>query len=341
MERLGIISNEKVHLEEENFFCDNIDMKSLPEGLSKSFEVQVFARKSKVLRNSHKINIKNIIISKNIFSYILKIIKNNKLQKKYLIISLSPYTFIACLLLFILRKKVYLYLRSDGYEEYKCYSKYLGPAIYHSMFTIASIQSKLIACRKHILRNKNGLLVNPSQLNDKWFTERKPFDPSKIKLLYIGRIKIEKGVFSLIKILKKIDDEFSISIINSEKLYDKKLENDKIKIFHFKNENDSIMKFYDDHNIFILPSFTEAHPQVLDEALSRFRPVIVFSEISHVKRDREGVFVCKRDHKSLIDTIKYIIKNYKDIEKKMNNNKLPTKSIFLKDLTQIIKNEKN
>ena len=43
------------------------------------------------------------------------------------------------------------------------------------------------------------------------------------------------------------------------------------------------MKFYDDHNIFILPSFTEAHPQVLDEALSRFRPVIVFSEISHVK----------------------------------------------------------
>ena len=43
MERLGIISNEKVHLEGENFFCDNIDMKSLPEGLSKSFEVQVFA----------------------------------------------------------------------------------------------------------------------------------------------------------------------------------------------------------------------------------------------------------------------------------------------------------
>ena len=90
----------------------------------------------------------------------------------------------------------------------------------------------------------------------------------------------------------------------------------KIKIFHFKNENDSdIIKFYDDHNIFILPSFTEAHPQVLDEALSRFRPVIVFSEISHVKRDREGVFVYKRDHKSLIDTIKYIINNYKDIEK--------------------------
>ena len=115
MEKLGIISNEKVHLEGENFFCDNIDMKSLPEGLSKSFEVQIFARKSKVLRNSHQINIKNIIISKNIFSYILKIIKNNKFQKKYLIISLSPYTFIACLLLFILRKKVYLYLRSDGY----------------------------------------------------------------------------------------------------------------------------------------------------------------------------------------------------------------------------------
>ena len=49
------------------------------------------------------------------------------------------------------------------------------------------------------------------------------------------------------------------------------------------------MEIYDDHNVFILPSYTEGHPQVLDESLSRLRPVIIFPEISHVTRDREGV----------------------------------------------------
>ena len=47
-----------------------------------------------------------------------------------------------------------------------------------------------------------------------------------------------------------------------------------------ENKNDSIIEAYDDHNVFILPSFTEAHPQVLDESLARLRPVIIFPEIS-------------------------------------------------------------
>ena len=30
----------------ESFFCDNIDLKSTPEGLNKKFEVSIFGRKS-------------------------------------------------------------------------------------------------------------------------------------------------------------------------------------------------------------------------------------------------------------------------------------------------------
>ena len=44
----------------------------------------------------------------------------------------------------------------------------------------------------------------------------------------------------------------------------------------------NLIKFYDDHNIFILPSFTEGHPMALLEALARSRPVIIFDEIKHV-----------------------------------------------------------
>ena len=109
---------------------------------------------SKTLRTAYKINQKNIVMSKNILVYILNILKSLSFSEKYLIISLSPYTFTICVLLSILRKKVYVYLRSNGYEEYKCYSKYFGPFIYHIMFSIASLSSNLIACRKHLLKEK-------------------------------------------------------------------------------------------------------------------------------------------------------------------------------------------
>ncbi len=335
-ENLAVITNEKTFLNNDKYFCDNIDMKSLPEGLDKNFNLSLFVRNSKLERSTHEINLKNVFISQGIFSYILNILKTNKFHKKYLIISLSPYTFIISLLLIILRKKIFVYLRSDGYEEYKCYSRFFGPIIYHLMFTIVSWRSNLIACRLHILRGKKGTIVHPSQLNQKWFSNIKSPNLDSIKLLYVGRIKIEKGIFSLLKILKEIRIDYKITIINSEKYYDKILENEKIKIINFKNKDDSIIKIYDDHNIFILPSYTEGHPQVLDESLSRMRPVIIFPEISHVKRKREGVIVSERNPTSLKDNIEYVKREYSLIQKKMTKNQLPTKKDFLKELFKIL-----
>ena len=237
----------------------------------------------------------------------------------------------------IFRKKVFVYLRSDGYEEYKCYSKFFGPTIYHFMFIIASWGSHLIACRSHILKGKKGAVVSPSQLNERWFLNRKPPNLKNINLLYVGRIKIEKGVLSLVKILNKVKLDFKFSIINSESLHDKKLESNKIRIRNFQNRDDSIIGIYDDHNIFILPSYTEGHPQVLDESLSRLRPVIIFPEISHTKRNREGVFLTERSSESLSKQIEYIMKNYEIIQKKMFENKLPKKEDFLRQILEIVK----
>ena len=41
LENLSIISNEKTQFDGKNYFCDNIDMKSISEGLSKNFKVEV------------------------------------------------------------------------------------------------------------------------------------------------------------------------------------------------------------------------------------------------------------------------------------------------------------
>ena len=58
---LVIISNERIFKQHENFFCDNIEMKSLPEGLGNFHLVTHIARASKIKR-SHVINLKKIKI---------------------------------------------------------------------------------------------------------------------------------------------------------------------------------------------------------------------------------------------------------------------------------------
>ena len=45
----------------------------------------------------------------------------------------------------------------------------------------------------------------------------------------------------------------------------------------------------------VLPSFTEATPYVVDEALSRKRPVIIFEDIAYIVRDKKGIFVSERN----------------------------------------------
>ena len=333
---LVIISNEKISNSGNGYCCDNIDLKSLPEGLHNSFEILMIARKSNLDR-SHQINLKDINLSPSIFGYLMNVIRTFKdKDTKYLLISITPYTFIAYLILFFFRKNVFVYLRSNGYEEYKAILGFLGPYIYHLMFLSTCWKAKLIVCRSHLLKGKIGQVVNPSQLDKNWFELQKEPDLKKTKLLYIGRLKVEKGIFSLLKIIRNQKINFTLSILGTSKRKEDKINQSNVNILNFINRNDSIINIYDSHNIFILPSFTEGHPQVLDESLSRFRPVIIFEEIAHVIGNRKGVFVCKRNFDSLSKTIDYIIKNYNSITTEMKKNILPTKENFIKQVSSII-----
>ena len=60
------------------------------------------------------------------------------------------------------------------------------------MFTISTNISTNISCRKYILKNKKGFVVHPSQLKNKWLENKKKFNNSKKKLLYVGRMRKEK-----------------------------------------------------------------------------------------------------------------------------------------------------
>ena len=332
--KLVIINNEKISKEKNGFYCDNVDMKSIPEGLSENLKVSVIALKSNINR-FHKINLEQIEIASNIFIFLFNIFKTFKNKDvNYLLISITPYTFFAYLLLFIFKKKIFVYLRSNGYEEYKTILGPVGPLIYHIMYISVTFKSKIITCQKKLVKKENYDLVFPSELDIKWLQNTTKPLLDKPRLLYVGRIKVEKGVFSLFKIFNEITTDIELSIVgNTENV---KTNNKKINFFGFEHNVSAMIKTYDNHNITILPSFTEAHPKVVDESLARARPVIIFEEINHIIQNRYGMFVSKRNAKSLSETIEFIMSNYSSIQENMKKNKLPTKQAFISQITQIL-----
>ena len=93
--KICLISHESIYFNGNDFFCDNIDMKSIPEGLSVRNEIKLIGRSSKNKRGKI-INISNIKIFKNLFSYLAEVFQSGlKKDYKYLVISLTPYTFLS------------------------------------------------------------------------------------------------------------------------------------------------------------------------------------------------------------------------------------------------------
>ena len=333
--KLFILSNESISIEDGKFFCDNIDLKSTPEGLNKKFEVNLFARKSKKKR-AHEIKIKKIKVFNNLLSYISKVISASKeMDSKYLIISISPYTFVISLFLKLLGKKPIIYLRSDGFGEYKAILGRIGPVIYYFMFIIMTSISDLISCREYILKGKKGKIVYPSQLDSIWLRKPKNLEIKNFKLIYVGRLRVEKGIYFLANLIKNKRD-ISLTIVGAEKGSSHKINQSNLKILPNQSNKSKLIKIYDDHNIFILPSFTEGHPMVLLEALARRKPVIIFDEIKHVIGDKKGIFVAKRNYTHFFGTLNNIKKNYKKIQKDMKKNKLPTNKEFIEKFVKFI-----
>ena len=337
--KLFIFSNESIFIQDEKYFCDNIDLKSSPEGLNKKFEVNLFGRKSSKKR-AHEIKLKKIKIFSNIFTYLSEVVKSTKIENsKYLVISITPYTFSICLFLRLFGKTPIIYLRSDGYGEYNAILGSFGKLIYHLMFSFTSLISNLISCRNYILKGKKGKVIYPSQLDSVWFKKPKTQEIKNFKLLYVGRIRVEKGIFSLASLIKNKRD-ISLTIVGAEKNTSYKINQSNINIQLTQSNKARLIKYYDDHNIFILPSFTEGHPMVLLEALARRRPVIIFDDIQHVIGDKKGIFVAKRNFLNFFGILNHIKKNYKKIQKDMTKNKLPTNKEFIEKFVKAVEDYK-
>ena len=206
------------------------------------------------------------------------------------------------------------------------------------MFNYISKKSVLISCRKHILMGKKGFVVEPSELDENWNKNTFEKNIDKFKLLYVGRVKVEKGIYSLDNLLLSLNSNIFLTIVGSDKNR-KKLKYNKIKMYPIESDQQKLINFYDECDIFILPSFTEGHPMVLLEALSRLRPVIIFRDIEHIVGNKKGVFVSERNAESFFKILNLIKKNYNSIQKEMKQNILPKKKDFIDAFSKIVVSE--
>ena len=203
------------------------------------------------------------------------------------------------------------------------------------MFKYMTKYSDVISCHKRLYKKKCHIL-NPSELTGSWNKNIKKnyFSKNIINILYVGRFKIEKGIYSFLNIFYQLPENINLTLVgNGDSI---KIQDGRVKVINFINKENELIKVYDSSNIVILPSYTEGHPKVIDEALSRMRPVIIFNEIKYVINKRHGVFSVKRNFSEFLRKINFIRKQNKLINNILTKNRLPKKIDFLDELYRIV-----
>ena len=213
------------------------------------------------------------------------------------------------------------------------------------MYSIVTSYSTVIALDDRLYNKKNGHIINSSTLDEKWLQDFKKVKLDKIRFLYVARVNPEKGIYEFLEMFKNMNADASVSIIgktknlSTQERFKTLIGNNKnIKFPGYVSDRQLLINTYDDHNILVLPSYTEGQPYVVDESLARRRPVLIFEDIAHIIKNRKGIFVSKRNIKSFTETTKFIMQNYKQIQKDIEKNNFPLEKDMFKQIAEVINN---
>ena len=331
MKNLHVITNDKLWIS-KRFYTSNNDLNNIISCLHNKYKINLICRK-----NSKKLN---FLIDKKI-----NLCNLNDIEEKHiniLLISISPFNFFALFYLSFIKNikiKGFVYLRSDGFLEYKFRFGILGYLFYFIMFNFIKKKVTILSCSKNFTKVKISKILHPSELTAKWFRKKKKLIKKNIDFLYIGRFKKDKGVLFLSKFLKDNFIKYKVKIVGTKKKdINKKFFSNNIEYLAPISSEEKLIDLYDSAKIFILPSYIEGFPKVISEALARDLPIIIFEDIKYVINGRYGIFTCKRNIKSFKNKVDYIFENYDEIQKRIKKNYFFTKKNFKREFLNSIKN---
>lgn len=140
----------------------------------------------------------------------------------------------------------------------------------------------------------------------------------EIKVLYVGTLSKNKGIDVLLHAIKKVNiPQLRVTIIGdgTEKaelvLLKTKLGlTDKVVFGGFVKNGPELFTVYKNHDIFILPSFSEGFPRVLYEAAGNGSTIITtpVNSIKYIFKDKyDCLFIKPGDENSIMDAINILI----------------------------------
>ena len=346
MSEIFIVSNDRFFFNRNIFYNSNKNTFTIINCFKRLRKVYLIARKSTIkLKFKNKINNIEFIDSLKL----LKILNQIK-QRKIIVVSLTPYNFFVSLILILIgikKKNIFLFLRSDGFKEYEIKYGLIGYLVYGVMFNLLKQNLTILSCSKLLTGLNQPRFIYPSEITDRWLQNRKKQQKKisknkSINLLYIGRFRKEKGYESLINLVNDLKMNVNLKMVGNDFKYLKKAhypKNKKIKIFGQISSTAKLIKFFDQSDIFILPSFIEAYPQVILESLSRLKPIVIFNEIKYLKKTFPyGLYNCKRNTKDFEKKLKMILRDYKKIQISILKRKIYTLKNFRTQINKILIN---
>ena len=141
----------------------------------------------------------------------------------------------------------------------------------------------------------------------------------KIKLLFLGRVEVDKGIIEAIQSVSLLNYKYKLkstlkivgqiqhmSQIDLHKIINKYSANDFVEILGPLPFGKKILKIYKDAHYFLMPSYHEGMPKVIWESLSQGTPVISTNVggISNFLIDKEEIyFVSKRNAESIANGV--------------------------------------
>jgi len=260
---------------------------------------------------------KIIIYFFTVFIAFFTVLKN----KKFYLFVPGNITTVYLIFLILFRKEFGLYVRGDftRNREKKLYERALRRAKF--VITTGNYVTKL--CREF---NSNVEPVIPMMNTSKedLYLEKSTSVLGKPKLLFVGRLSVEKGIEELLEaasILRNNGVEFSLDIVGGgekewfesaqEKLVEKDMETS-VNILGPISDKNRLKELFKTSDMLVFPSHHEGFPRVVYEAMTFGLPMILtdlraYKDILEHKKDCTKVDL--RDAKGLSDSIKELIEN--------------------------------
>ena len=195
---------------------------------------------------------------------------NNSFRRKVYFIVLSR----------ILRRKIILHIHGGGFDEFlKNMSpgklKFAQKVIQMADVVICLSTKKMTEIGRLISHDNMKIIPNPCVFNPQGI--KRDYEKNE-KVLFVGWIEEEKGIFDLIKAVSELSSMFLVvagkgRISDCQRLAVELGVNERIEFVGWLSPKD-LINIYEDADIFCLPSYVEGIPMALLEAMSYGLPII-------------------------------------------------------------------